>query len=172
MDELEPKTGGNKKITSSKHIGGKAVHCWIHPTGEQSFTSGASAARVEMGEVYVDTHNMAHLVYDRIKIPDDLEGYYLIEGAARFKDTSAPRMINHIYVNGSIRAFEEQSNSSSHTGEYPHVKVQTIDYLNAGDEIEIRVYHNYGSSRSLYHPGSSHAERRMQTYLRVTRLGD
>lgn len=171
VDELEPKTSSNKKITSSKHIGGKAVHCWIHPTSSQSVPNGGTTF-ITMHEAFADTHNMADVANDAIVIGEGLEGYYNIQGAVRNSSWTAPRHSIQIFVNGSIKAFHEYSSGSSHTGEYPHSVISTMLYLEASDVVKLKLYHNYGSDRTTYSVGAGDDESHLQSYLWLYRIGD
>ena len=171
VDELEPKTSSNKKITSSKHLSGKVVHCWIYPTSNQTIAT-SSATFVEFHATHIDTHGMADIDDNAIVIGTGLGGYYHIRGCVRNNSWTAPRQSIQIFVNGSIKVYNEDSNGSAHTGEYPHTVIDSMLYLEEGDSVKLKLFHNFGSSKTTYSLAGSHAEAYMQSHLWLYRIGD
>lgn len=171
VDEINGKSSSEKFITSDKPFSGKVVHCWIHPTSNQSIPNNSSTV-VAFQKVYVDTHNMADLDNNRIVIGTGLGGYYHVSAGFRANAWSAPRMSMQIHVNNATRAFREDSNGSSHTGEYPHTIIDTITHLSDGDAVTAKFYHNYGSSQTNYSLAGTNSESHAQSWLWLYRIGD
>lgn len=89
-------------------------------------------------------------------------GYYLINGCIAIASLSIGQVLTSwIYINGNgiARNFTRQSSD----GDPLSSDVFTLQYLNVDDYIDLRVYHNDGSSQDLIANTNS-------TYLEIHRL--
>ena len=151
VDELQPKTTGNLiqyPTVPFVHVYGASTQ-----TGVATATTTVSV----IDTVFVDTHGLADLGSNRIKIPTGLAGYYWIKVGSR-QDWISTRDMLTISIGPNSQPFEwftEINSNSNDTNRYPTVHCDGVRYLNEGDTVTAKLYQSTGSTKTYYGGQSS-----------------
>jgi len=151
VDELQPKTTGNLIQLPTVPF----VH--VYGASSQTGVADATTTVSEIDTVFVDTHGLADLSYNRLKIPTGLAGYYWIKVGSR-QDWVSTRDMLTISIGPDSQPFEwftEINVNSNSDYRYPTVHCDGVRYLKEGDTVTAKLYQSTGSTRTYYGGQSS-----------------
>jgi hypothetical protein len=126
-----------------------------------NFSVGSWGSNTIWSNERQDTHNA--LSGKTFTVPAGKSGWYRIHARITINDSSVG-FLGYIEAQAVTNGFlNGAENSTALTGwgtgdAYPYVDLDTIRYLNAGDEIEIWTFQNSGPSRSTLGDNRTHLE--------------
>jgi len=165
VEEITPTLG---LTISSNKLKKNFVGCIVNNSGTTTLTNTAFTAIAWDATDIKDTDGFHDPATNntRITIPTDYGGTYRITGSGYVNIVSSDpnNVVWEIYKNGTTQIAVGYGN---HTDYATNVQPNAVVDLAAGDYIEFRVFHNYGSNRTFLV-----ASPQAMSYLCVERIGD
>jgi hypothetical protein len=111
-----------------------------------------ATTKVQLNSKVIDTASaFDNSTNYRFTVPTGQDGTYNVSWQIGADDFTAVRFISFLYKNGSTFSESENFNSSN---SFMHTGASLIIDLNAGDYLELYVYHNAGSTKNIRSSGS------------------
>lgn len=151
VDELQPKTTGNLIQLPTVPF----VH--IYGASTQTGVANATTTEAVIDTVFVDTHGLADVANNRIKIPTGLAGYYWIKAGSR-QDWISTRDMLTIGIGPDSQPFEwftEINANSNQNSRYPTLHCDGVRYLNEDDTVIAKIYQTSTATKTYYGGQSS-----------------
>tara|TARA_S200000501_G_scaffold216354_1_gene203071 strand:- start:268 stop:771 length:504 start_codon:yes stop_codon:yes gene_type:complete len=151
VSEIQPTTTGNLIQLPTVPF----VH--IYGASTQTGVANATTTVAVIDTVFVDTHGLADVANNRIKIPTGLAGYYWIKAGSR-QDWISTRDMLTIGIGPDSQPFEwftEINANSNENYRYPTLHCDGVRYLNEGDTVIAKIYQTSTATKTYYGGQSS-----------------
>ena len=143
-------------IDNNGYLFAKLPHFLIRNTSAQSIPNTAYT-RAEFNDTVLDTHSFSDLTNNKIVFNSTTAGVYQINFGGKVNNASAARIGYWLRKEGVMNTgpyigyFEIEANASN----YAYPTFSFIYQFNAGDFLELDMYHTHGSALSTYPPSQA-----------------